>query len=309
MKRCPTCDNTFEDALKFCQADGTPLVDDAPAVDPYATMVASPAEIKAASEADNAPVPIAEPDNMLDLPAPGGGDMMKTMVASADEMRAILEEKDDPGMEIPEAPAAEPPPAPIPPAPIPVAVPEPPKFTEPEIASPHFSNAPNFSDIAPPASPFGVPKPASDLSGIEDEPPTMKQPFPEPPAPIPAVPMAAAPVAQIPQAQFEPSAPLPVPPPPPAAAAGGQSKTLAIVSMILGILGFTLCCGTVLPSFVAIILGFMARGKASSDPAHYGGSGMAMVGLITGIVGLLLSIAYLVFMFAFGGMQMLQRGF
>lgn len=285
MKRCPTCDNTFEDALKFCQADGTPLVDDAPAVDPYATMVASPAEIKAASAADNAPVPIAEPDNMLDLPAQGGGDMMKTMVASADEMRALLEEKDDPGMEIPEAPASAPPPAPIPPAPIPTAVPEPPKFTEPEIASPHFSNAPNFSDIAPPASPFGVPKPASDLSGIEDEPPTMMQPFPDPPAPIPAAPMAAAPVAQVPQAQFEPSAPLPVPPPPPAA--GGQSKTLAIVSMVTGLLSF-LCCAWFIVGLAAVIMGFIAKSKAKKDPATYGGEGMALVGIIAGFVSMLL---------------------
>ncbi|HQZ83633.1 MAG TPA: hypothetical protein PLR83_10445, partial [Pyrinomonadaceae bacterium] len=169
MKRCPTCDNTFEDSLRFCQADGTPLVDDAPPLDPYATMVASSAEIKAASQADNAPVPIAEPDNMLDLPAPDGGDMMKTMVASADEMRAILEEKDDPGMEIPE----------IPDAPS-VPVPEPPKFAEPEIALPHFSNAPNFNEIAPPPpSPFVVPKPASSLSSFDDEPVTKVQPFPE----------------------------------------------------------------------------------------------------------------------------------
>ncbi len=297
MKRCPTCDNTFEDSLRFCQADGTPLVDDAPPLDPYATMVASPAEIKAASQADNAPVPIAEPDNMLDLPAPGG-DMMKTMVASADEMRQLLEEKDDPGMEIPEAPAAAP--APEPPA---APVPEPPKFSEPEIASPHFSNAPNFSDIAPPPpSPFEVPKPASSLSSFDDEPPTKMQPFPEPPPAVaPAAPAAAAPPAQV-----EPSAPLPVPPPPPAA---GQSKTLAVVSMILGILGLTLCCGSVLPSLIAIITGFMARSKAANDPVAYGGGSLAMIGLITGVLGVVASLAWLAFLFLFGGMRALERAF
>jgi len=296
MKRCPTCDNTFEDTLRFCQADGTPLVDDAPPVDPYATMVASSAEIKAASQADNAPVPIAEPDNMLDLPAAGGGDMMKTMVASADEMRQILEEKDDPGMEIPEAPS-------VPDVPS-VPVPEPPKFTEPEITSPHFSNAPNFNDIAPPPpSPFEVPKPVSSLSSFDDEPPTKMQPFPEPP-PV----QAAAPVAAVPPAQFEPAPPLPVPPPPPAAAAG-QSKTLAIVSLILGILGLTLCCGAVLPSLIAIVTGFMARSKASNDPAHYGGGSLALVGLITGVLGTIASIAWLAFLFLFDGMRLFERAF
>ncbi|KXK05968.1 MAG: hypothetical protein UZ17_ACD001000534 [Acidobacteria bacterium OLB17] len=294
MKRCPTCDNTFEDSLRFCQADGTPLVEDAPPLDPYATMVASSAEIKAASEADNAPVPIAEPDNMLDLPAAGGGDLMKTMVASAEEMRQILEEKDDPGMEIPEAPS--------------VPVPEPPKFAEPEIAAPHFSNAPNFSEIAPPPpSPFEVPKPGSDLPAIEDEPPTMMQPFPETAPPPPFQPAATPPAPPAaPVAQFEPASPASSAPVPPSAAAGGQNKTLAIVSMIIGILGLTLCCGSLIPSVVAVITGFMARGKAANDPLHYGGGTFAMVGLITGVLGLLASIAYLVFLFAFGGLQLLM---
>lgn len=288
MKRCPTCDNTFEDSLRFCQADGTSLVDDAPPLDPYATMVASSAEIKAASQADNAPVPIAEPDNMLDLPAPDGGDMMKTMVASADEMRQILEEKDDPGMEIPEVPS--------------VPVPEPPKFAEPEIASPHFSNAPNFNDIAPPPpSPFEVPKPASSLSSFDDEPPTKMQAFPE----VPPVP-ADAPVAAVPQAQFEPSVPLPVPPAPPAA---GQSKMLAFISLILGVLGLTICCGSVLPSLIAIVTGFMARSKASNDPANYGGGSLALVGLITGILGVVASIGWLVFLFLFDGLRLFERAF
>lgn len=290
MKRCPTCDNTFEDALKFCQADGTPLVDDTPQqqLDPYATMVASQAEIKAASKADDAPVPIAEPENMLDLPAAGGGDMMKTMVASADEMRQILEEKDDPGMEIPGTPAA--PEVPQPAAP-PAPVPEPPKFIEPELTSPHFSNAPNFNDIAPPPpSPFEVPKPASSMTDFDDEPPTKMQPFPEVPA---------APVAAVPQAQFEPAPPVPAvppPPPPPAPAAAAQSKTLAIVSLILGLLSL-LCCSSFIFGLGAIITGFMARGKASKDPANYGGGGMALVGIIAGFISLILGAIVLVLYF------------
>ena len=84
---------------------------------------------------------------------------------------------------------------------------------------------------------------------------------------------------------------------------------LAIVSMILGILGFTLCCGSVVPSLIAIITGFMARSKAANDPVAYGGSGLAMIGLITGILGVILSLAWLAFLFLFGGMRALERAF
>ena len=106
MKKCPTCEKTFEDSLRFCQTDGTPLVDDAPAIDPYATIVSSavsdaPAEEMVESPAaedvgiesvEAEPIPearlsaIAEPDEVLDLPEP---DPMKTMYVSEDEMRAV----------------------------------------------------------------------------------------------------------------------------------------------------------------------------------------------------------------------------
>ena len=76
----------------------------------------------------------------------------------------------------------------------------------------------------------------------------------------------------------------------PSPATGGQNKTLAIVSLVVGILGFTVCCGALVPSIVAIILGFMAKGKAAKDPASYGGSGLALGGIITGVVGLLGSL-------------------
>lgn len=92
------------------------------------------------------------------------------------------------------------------------------------------------------------------------------------------------------------------------AVGGQQSKTLAVVSLVLGILGMTICCGSLLPSLAAVITGFMARGKASNDPMNYGGSGLALGGLITGVFGLLLSIGYLIFVFFLGGMEMIMRG-
>ena len=44
MKKCPNCQKTFDDNMKFCQTDGTALVvvaDNKPKEDPYATMVAN----------------------------------------------------------------------------------------------------------------------------------------------------------------------------------------------------------------------------------------------------------------------------
>ncbi len=44
MKKCPTCDKTFNDGMRFCQTDGTPLVEAADDAnkDPYKTTVGKP---------------------------------------------------------------------------------------------------------------------------------------------------------------------------------------------------------------------------------------------------------------------------
>jgi len=189
MKKCPTCEKTFEDSMRFCQVDGTPLVDDAPAFDPYATIVAqprppieaveeeaaaeSPAEEPAVEEPSDAPekvadepvnqtigsLPIAEPEDVLDLPA---NDPLKTVFVSEDEMQAALgggaDTTEDPGMEIPpieEAPA-----------------PEPPSFSVPDVPAPSFGGAP--------PSPFSASDNASDEA--ISAPPVFEEPEPAPSA-------------------------------------------------------------------------------------------------------------------------------
>ncbi len=314
MKRCPTCEKTFDDNLRFCQADGTPLVDAEEELDPYKTMVAKPGEIAAALAANKGADEASKEDSVLELP--DEPDPNKTQFVSEKELRDEMAAADN--HEVMDLP------------------PEPPKFNEPEPPSPPkmggpppspFDQSPReaapdqFSQTSPPIpSPFGgSPEP------IREESPAPKFEEPEPPKPQFSEPEPAEPKFDPFEAQA-PTAPPPAsmqqsPPPmggpvaqmggsaaaPPANTAAAPSKTLALVSLVLGILGFTLCCGTVVPSLVAIITGVMARGKAKNDPANYEGAGLAMGGIITGVIGLLLSVGYLIFVMFFGGLQMIMQ--
>lgn len=77
--------------------------------------------------------------------------------------------------------------------------------------------------------------------------------------------------------------------PPPAV--GGQNQTLPIVSLVFGIL--SVCCYIApITGIVALITGFMGMKNANNDPSQYGGKGLAIAGMITGGVFLLLGLAY-----------------
>jgi hypothetical protein len=165
MKKCPTCEKTFEDSMRFCQVDGTPLIDDVP-FDPFATIVGVTAPVPEPEVEKSEPFvsqpeevgAIAEPDDLLDLQ---DSDLLKTMYASDDEMKAALRPDDitpEPGIfEVPPieatssvesdwsasepaATAFEPPPS--------APEPELPSFDIPDVPSP------SFGDISPPPSPF-----------------------------------------------------------------------------------------------------------------------------------------------------------
>jgi hypothetical protein len=311
MKKCPTCQRTFEDSMRFCQTDGTPLVDDAPPVDPYKTMVASSDEIAAAMGSPVAdPEPAAKADEEV-LQLPPESDPKKTMYVSEEELRAEMGSQEEPVVELP-----------------PLA-PEPPKFTEPSLSPPSFGDVPPAS---PPPSPFASGG-KQDLGG---EPPFMKTtpPIPSPfdkqressyhqptsyspPEPEPYVGAASLPLesapppvaagASAPVQNWEPNEPMQNAP---VSAPAGQNKTLSIISLVAGILGLTICCGSLLPSLIAIVLGFMGRSKANSDPMNYGGAGLAMGGIITGVLGLLGGILVLALYFlGFAASLMQQQRF
>lgn len=94
-------------------------------------------------------------------------------------------------------------------------------------------------------------------------------------------------------------------PPPPPGYGGGQpnwggqqpqgTSVLAIISLATGILGI-LCCTWFVFSIAAAVLGFL--GKKEIDEGKKTGRGMAMAGLILGIVGIVLGVVMWVVLIA-----------
>ncbi len=95
MKQCPVCSKEFPDSMRFCQTDGTLLVekvDDAP-VDPYKTVVGNQEDIASAMPPLDpfktmvaAPPPKVVDEDILGLSE--DQDFLKTMVVSQDELKA-----------------------------------------------------------------------------------------------------------------------------------------------------------------------------------------------------------------------------
>lgn len=306
--------------------DDAPVVDAEPAFDPYATIVGTKANVieltpeePAAEFASDASayqanaeepmihqtvgsMPIAPPEDVLDLPS---NDPLKTMYVSETEMQAAFEKSEPDIVEIPpieETPA-----------------PEPPSFLTPDPPPTPFD--------APPPSPFAAPEePMSSSTSYEepayDEAATMIQPTFEPPPFEPSTPAfdavpsafdtpAAAPVAEwtpppAPDAgwanqEIGSNTPFQTPPP----GVGGENKTLAIVSLVLGIV--SLCCYvSPLTGLAALITGFLAMKNVNNDPAQYGGKGLAIAGMVTGGLFFLIGIIYWVFILFFGGLAMIM---
>lgn len=75
-----------------------------------------------------------------------------------------------------------------------------------------------------------------------------------------------------------------VPPPLPTQPSAPVTSKLAIWSLVLGILSFCAVCITGVP---AIILGILALVKINKSPAALKGQGLAVAGLVTGVIGTL----------------------
>jgi Domain of unknown function (DUF4190) len=87
------------------------------------------------------------------------------------------------------------------------------------------------------------------------------------------------------------------------------NQTLAITSLCLGIASMTIgfCCSSgLLLSPAAMITGFIALSQIKKDPAQYGGRGLAIGGIVTGIVFISIYVLILLIYGAailFGGLR------
>lgn len=88
--------------------------------------------------------------------------------------------------------------------------------------------------------------------------------------------------------------------PPAVYAYGPRTNSLAIASLVTGILSWVLC--PFLAAVLAVIFGHVARGQVKQSGE--GGGGMALAGLILGYVNIGLSAVFVVFYILFFGLTL-----
>lgn len=73
-----------------------------------------------------------------------------------------------------------------------------------------------------------------------------------------------------------------------------RDQTMPMISLILGVLSiFLICCyGGIWLGLPAAVLGFLGMRNADRDPTKYTGRGMAIGGMVLGVVSLLASLVF-----------------
>ena len=71
-------------------------------------------------------------------------------------------------------------------------------------------------------------------------------------------------------------------------------KGLAVASLVLGIISIPTLGLFVVGAITAIVLGVIALGRIKKEPATHGGKGMAIGGIVTGAVSLLLTAVFVI---------------
>ncbi len=76
-----------------------------------------------------------------------------------------------------------------------------------------------------------------------------------------------------------------------------RDQVLPTVSLVLGVLGFlSVCCWGGIPfGAAALVTGYLGMKNADSDPSRYGGKGMAIAGMILGILSFASAIIFMLF--------------
>ena len=94
------------------------------------------------------------------------------------------------------------------------------------------------------------------------------------------------------------------PPPPVIRGPATQQQTLAVASMILGLIGITFgwVCGGPFFALFAVVMGIVALFQIKKDPMRYGGKPMALIGAALGAIVLAIYIVlmaiWIIMMFA-----------
>jgi hypothetical protein len=273
MKKCPTCGNTFDDSMKFCQTDGTPLVD----------------TVEAAGGGD----------------LPNDADSTKTKIMSAEEMEKELGW----GAMKSETPGDNAPPSPFDSSSAPSWMDSPDKGLDDFSPTPSPFDEAKSSNYRSPSSPFQEPEPmfgkpqeSFNQSPFGNPPPFGNQAEPYNPPPFqqtewtpPPAPVSEWQNQNIGQnTAFQP----PI--------NQSQNQTLPIISLACGVLAFVLTCcyGGIPLGLAALITGFLGMQNVNKDPENYSGKTLAIVGMIFGGIGLVLSLIMIIFgiaMNSFGG--------
>ncbi|MEJ7861653.1 MAG: DUF4190 domain-containing protein [Pyrinomonadaceae bacterium] len=330
MKKCPTCGNTFNDGMRFCQTDGTPLVegaDDVQASEPLRTVVSSnqndsetETEVIDRMDTSISGAPPPSPFNNAASLGEPGVDNLNDSTQSPPNFPKFAES----GLSSPsfgDLSSAEPSSSSSSPEPKDNNLSDAPLVFDSKTIPDNYSsgfdskplpNNPPIQNSAPIPSPFENPAPTG------YEPPSYKEPEPKfggqrdsfnqtpfdqtqtpfgNPLESYNPPMQAGEWTSVPAApgsewqdqgfggntQFQP----------PASAVQGQNQTLAIVSLVLGLVSIP-CCGSVVLGLGAFITGFLAKKKADENPAEYGGRSFALAGMIIGGITTVIGIVFII---------------
>lgn len=83
---------------------------------------------------------------------------------------------------------------------------------------------------------------------------------------------------------------------PPGVYQAPRDQTLPTIAMILGLLSIAMVCcfGGFYLGIPAAIIGYLGMRNADNDPQRYGGRGMAIAGLVIGIITFLFSLIHII---------------
>lgn len=254
--------------MKFCQADGTPLIDEMPNAggnddpfktvlaedstaaepqfDPMKTMLAPPPSVDLPP-----PSPFGEPETKFSNEAPSFGDLGAPQFNNAPLPSETASDKYSGGFgQTPSEP-----------------------FGQPQPPFGGFADAPRTPTFQEPEPPFGQ-------QASYNQPQFGQQPTEWTPPPVPQTGWDNQALGQ--NTPFSP----------PPLQAQAQSQVFPIISLVTGIISIFCCWLSPILGTVALVMGYLSLGNIKKNSQLYGGRGLAIAGMVTGGIGLAVGILY-----------------